>query len=251
VLCSDPGCHAVVSSAGAVASARLALLPTAQHFAEKLPPLLPLPALPSSTVLDFTLAPSVLGRFRTLGSCNRYLHLKTERSRRLNAADNVRRDAAAKDALADASADEAVLFKGLLWEGVLNKLIAAAPLPACLLPPGVAALPTCVSFVDLAESAYLEALLPGEPGRRACACGIKETERHGRDRRERYHDNIHCTYAASLGALSVAALVSDPIGTAIYQVISPGCGAGNRTLRATLRSLFRPSSTCRQRCAMA
>ena len=170
-------------------------------------------AEPPPGVPVFTLAPSLLGRYRQLASCNRFLHLKTEFSKRHNVSDG----GGGKRATAlvkEGSATEAILQKGMYWEAALTKQIESTPPPACLFPPG-RELPTAAPRVrDLALEAFKAAV---QPGGETCACGHTVATRLGDDLHEKRHADPECTYQQRLLDISKHALLREQPGVCLYQ----------------------------------
>ena len=183
-------------------------------FAERLPPAEPTaadpppPLPPPDGVPVFTLAPSLLGRYRQLGSCNRMLHAKTEFSKRHNVGDGGgggRRAARTATLLKDGSATEAVLQKGMYFEAALTELIGREAPPACLAPP-LRPLPKATRVRDLALEAFRAAV---NRSTGSCACGHTEETRLGADLREKRHANPDCAYSHALLEISKEALLTE------------------------------------------
>lgn len=190
------------------------LLHIVSVFAERLPPAEPAdakpppPLPPPDGVPVFMVAPSLLGRYRQLGSCNRFLHAKTEFSKRHNVGDGGgggRRAARNAALLKDGSATEAVLQKGMYFEAALTELISREPPPACLAPP-LRLLPKATRVRDLALEAFRAAV---NRSTGCCACGHTEQSRLGADLREKRHANPDCAYSAALLEISKRALLTE------------------------------------------
>ena len=226
----------------AAADPPFALLSVVTCLAERLPPAerrhsATAPAAqPPDRMPVFTLAPSLLGRYRQLQSCNRFLHLKTEFTKRHNVSDGgggQRATALVKEG----SATEAILQKGMYWEDALTKLIKTSPAPACLAPPGRELPGDATRVRDLALEAFLAAVQPGSD---KCACGHTVETRLGDDLREKRHADPACTYQLRLLEISKHALLHEQPGVCLYQAkfevpseLYAKCGLNPDVLRFT------------------